>query len=58
MWSPNSNNRGSYVCCVVGRQYVRWIGDQWLDTTPTPVGPLECSVNGAAMVDVSNLPGN
>jgi hypothetical protein len=39
IWSPNANNRGTYFYCVYGRQYVRWIGDRWLDTTPTPGGP-------------------
>ncbi|KXX80396.1 hypothetical protein MMYC01_204597 [Madurella mycetomatis] len=39
MWSPNANNRGTFFYCVYGRQYVRWIGDRWLDTTPVPGGP-------------------
>jgi hypothetical protein len=39
MWSPNAGNRGHYYYCVYSRQYVRWIGDSWLDTTPTPGGP-------------------
>ncbi|GKT55169.1 hypothetical protein ColTof4_07970 [Colletotrichum tofieldiae] len=39
MWSPNRDNRGGQYYCVYGRQYVRWIGDRWLDTTPIPGGP-------------------
>ncbi|KAH7308430.1 hypothetical protein B0I35DRAFT_491514 [Stachybotrys elegans] len=40
MWSPNKNNRGGYYYCVYGRQYVRWLGDRWLDTSPNrPGGP-------------------
>ena len=39
IWSPNSHNRGTYYYCVYGRQYVRWLGDRWLDTTPIPGGP-------------------
>ncbi|KAK4119692.1 hypothetical protein N657DRAFT_603964 [Parathielavia appendiculata] len=40
MWSPNRDNRGGNYYCVYGRQYVRWIGDRWLDTAPhTPGGP-------------------
>ncbi|TDZ74410.1 hypothetical protein CTRI78_v000745 [Colletotrichum trifolii] len=40
MWSPNSNNRGGYYYCVYGRQYVRYLGDRWLDTSPNrPGGP-------------------
>ncbi|GJC84066.1 hypothetical protein ColLi_06904 [Colletotrichum liriopes] len=39
IWSPNRGNRGGYPYCVYGRQYVRWIGDRWLDTTPIPGGP-------------------
>lgn len=38
--SPNRDNRGGNYYCVYGRQYVRWIGDRWLDTAPhTPGGP-------------------
>ncbi|ROT34455.1 hypothetical protein SODALDRAFT_286059 [Sodiomyces alkalinus F11] len=40
IWSPNSQNRRGYYYCVYGRQYVRSIGDRWLDTAPhTPGGP-------------------
>lgn len=39
MWSPNRDNRGGKYYCVYGRQYVRWMGDRWLDTTPIPGGP-------------------
>ena len=39
MWSPNKNNRGGNYYCVYGRQYVRYMGDRWLDTTPVPGGP-------------------
>ncbi len=40
MWSPNANGRGIYFYCVYGHQYVRWLGDRWLDTSPnTPGGP-------------------
>jgi hypothetical protein len=39
MWSPNGHDRGIYFYCVKGRDYVRWKGDRWLDTTPTPGGP-------------------
>jgi hypothetical protein len=39
IWSPNRDNRGGNFYCVYGRQYVRHIGDRWLDTTPIPGGP-------------------
>jgi len=40
LWSPNSNNRRSYYYCVYGKNYVRWEGDRWLDTSPgEPGGP-------------------
>ncbi|KAK6218085.1 hypothetical protein QIS74_02517 [Colletotrichum tabaci] len=39
MWSPNRDNRGGWYYCVHGRQYVRWMGDRWLDTTPVRGGP-------------------
>ncbi|KAK3899009.1 hypothetical protein C8A05DRAFT_37379 [Staphylotrichum tortipilum] len=40
MWSPNSYNKGMWFYCVSGRQYVRWLGDRWLDTDPgMPGGP-------------------
>lgn len=40
LWSPNQGNRGGYFYCVHGRQYVRWQGDRWLDTSPAvPGGP-------------------
>ena len=40
MWSPNANNRGIWFYCVTGHEYVRWLGDQWLDTDPgMPGGP-------------------
>ncbi|KAK3905792.1 hypothetical protein C8A05DRAFT_41308 [Staphylotrichum tortipilum] len=40
MWSPNSHNKGMWFYCVSGRQYVRWLGDRWLDTDPgMPGGP-------------------
>ncbi|RMJ01442.1 hypothetical protein CDV36_015814 [Fusarium kuroshium] len=40
IWSPNANNRRGYYYCVYGRNYVRAMGDRWLDTSPnTPGGP-------------------
>jgi len=40
MWSPNANNKGIWFYCVTGREYVRWLGDRWLDTDPgMPGGP-------------------
>lgn len=40
IWSPNSNNRRGNYYCVYGRNYVRAMGDRWLDTSPnTPGGP-------------------
>ena len=40
IWSPNAGNRGSYYYCVYGKNYVRWSGDRWLDTSPNqPGGP-------------------
>jgi hypothetical protein len=39
MWSPNTNNRGGEFYCVYGQQYVRAIGDRWLDTTGRAGGP-------------------
>ncbi|UPK92245.1 hypothetical protein LCI18_003180 [Fusarium solani-melongenae] len=40
VWSPNANNRRGFYYCVYGRNYVRAMGDRWLDTSPnTPGGP-------------------
>jgi len=40
IWSPNSQGRGTWWYCVYSRQYVRWNGDRWLDTSPNqPGGP-------------------
>ncbi|GAB1310988.1 Ubiquitin 3 binding protein But2 C-terminal domain-containing protein [Madurella fahalii] len=39
MWSPNAKHRGSHFYCVYSRQYVRWMGYRWIDTTPVPGGP-------------------
>ncbi|KAK3331342.1 hypothetical protein B0H66DRAFT_587557 [Apodospora peruviana] len=41
IWSPNEQNRQGFYYCVYGRNYVRAIGDNWLDTTDAyPWGPL------------------
>ena len=39
IWSPNENNRGGFFYCVYGKQYVRSIGDRWLDKTGRAGGP-------------------
>ncbi|KAH7263769.1 hypothetical protein BKA59DRAFT_449962 [Fusarium tricinctum] len=40
IWSPNDQNRRGNYYCVYGRQYVRNIGDRWLDTSAgEPGGP-------------------
>jgi hypothetical protein len=39
IWSPNQNNKNSYYYCVTGKQYVRSVGDRWLDTTGRAGGP-------------------
>ncbi|KAH7267919.1 hypothetical protein B0J15DRAFT_591766 [Fusarium solani] len=40
VWSPNANNGRGFYYCVYGRNYVRAMGDRWLDTSPnTPGGP-------------------
>ncbi|KAK4206228.1 hypothetical protein QBC37DRAFT_460505 [Rhypophila decipiens] len=40
IWSPNSNNVGSYFYCVYGKSAVRWMGDRWLDKSANnPGGP-------------------
>ncbi|KAF5689892.1 hypothetical protein FCIRC_1126 [Fusarium circinatum] len=40
IWSPNAQNRRGNYYCVFGRQYVRAIGDRWLDTSAgEPGGP-------------------
>jgi hypothetical protein len=39
IWSPNANDRGTNYYCVYGRQYVRWMGDRYIDETPIPGGP-------------------
>ena len=31
MWSPNQNNRGGDFYCIYRQQYVRSIGDNWLE---------------------------
>ena len=39
MWSPNSNDRGAYYYCVQGRDYVRNVGDSWVDYNGRAGGP-------------------
>ncbi|KAK4039506.1 hypothetical protein C8A01DRAFT_36544 [Parachaetomium inaequale] len=39
VWSPNQNNKNSYYYCVTGHQYVRNVGDRWLDKTGRAGGP-------------------
>ncbi|CAJ0555381.1 Ff.00g054460.m01.CDS01 [Fusarium sp. VM40] len=40
IWSPNDQNKRGNYYCVYGRQYVRNIGDRWLDTSAgEPGGP-------------------
>jgi len=40
LWSPNKNDRFSEYYCVFGRDFVRNLGDRWLDTRDhMPWGP-------------------